>query len=77
MPRTTRRNRSAAAPLMERGVYRPRCLTPEGFPYMFAIASDGRKILPDRPVYPFEDAESVADELWLELEEVDPLPRTC
>jgi hypothetical protein len=37
-----------------------------------AVRSDGCRLL-ERPVWPFEDAEGVEDELWDLLDDVDPV----
>lgn len=69
MPHPTQ-NRSVPG-LLRRGVYRPRALSPEGFPFLIAITGDGRKIA-ERVIYPFESEPDVSESVWSTLDELDP-----
>lgn len=55
-----------------RGVYEMKCLSPEGFPQVYAVSSDNRMVVPPRAIYPFEQRQHVVNEVRKRLDQLDP-----
>lgn len=62
----------SAPPTLKRGVYRAPFVTTQGYPILAGVDRYGVLAIPHRPVWPFEDYDSVLEGLWDRLDELDP-----
>lgn len=64
-------------PLVPRGVYRARCLNPDGCMILFAVDHNHRHLPRElggiRYVMPGENPLSVNEEMWQLLDQMDPI----
>ena len=66
-------------PLQERGVYYATCLSPEGFPILYAVDRHHRHLSIEQggvvTLFPGDNPFQVNQQLWDLLNQVDPLLR--